>query len=258
MSDWYGTKSTNAALEAGLDLEMPGPSVFRGARLTEAFNRKEISEKTLDAAVTNVLAMIDRTATSHSDKEEKSRVCDQTKSVALRTAAEGMVLLKNDNNMLPLKITDDLKVALIGAAAIKPSMTGGGSACAKPQYVKTPLQCFQNACKDRNQVSFSYGVNPHHAVPIMPVGITQSRDGTPGFNVDYFLDDSEKPVLSEHIEKPVVVMLGKLKPGLTQTGFYYVMETTVTVNNSGNHKLAVQATGDFALSIDGAEVSLIA
>lgn len=254
MSDWYGTKSTTKALKAGLDLEMPGPSVFRGSKLLDAINRKEISEESLDAAVTNVLTMIDRTAGSHSDKEEESVICDRTSAIALRTASEGIVLLKNNQSILPLEVKANLSVALIGAAAVTPSMTGGGSACAKPQYLHTPLQCFQDACKDPKQVSFAQGVNSHYVVPLMPIDLMQARDGLPGVSVDYYLDGSTTPIYSERSEQPVVVMLGRVKPGLSQTGFYFIIETTLTVKTSGNHKMAVQATGEFTLLVDGAEV----
>lgn len=250
MSDWYGTKSTIEALQAGLDLEMPGPSVYRGSKLVQAIERKEISEEALNAAVTNVLTMIDRTTASHSDKEEQSLICDRTSAMALRAASEGIVLLKNDNNILPLDMTGNLKVALIGAAAVDPSITGGGSACARPQYIHTPLKCFQNACQDPEQVSFVHGVNAHHVIPLMPSSMMQSRDGLSGVTVDYFLDGSDTPIYSEHSEQPAVVMLGRLKPGLSQTGFYFVMETTIMANKSGKHKLAVQATGEFTLSVD--------
>ncbi|KAJ5929911.1 hypothetical protein N7466_005404 [Penicillium verhagenii] len=254
MSDWYGTKTT-LALNAGLDLEMPGPSVFRGSKLMDAINDKRISEESLDAAVTNVLTMIDRTITSQSNKKEESPICNRTSAMALKTASEGIVLLKNERNILPLESNDNIStVALIGAAAIRPSTTGGGSACAKPQYLKTPLQCFQDVYTDPKQVSFAYGVNSNDVVPVMPVGIMQARNGLPGANVDYYLDESDRVIYSEHSEQPVVVMLGKLKPGLTQNGFYFAIETTVTVRESGNHKLAVQATGEFSLSVDGIEI----
>ncbi|CAG8196400.1 unnamed protein product [Penicillium olsonii] len=254
MSDWYGTKSTTEALDAGLDLEMPGPSVFRGAKLVDAINRKEVSEESVDTAVHNVLTMIDRTAGSHSDKEEESLVCDRTSAMALKAASEGIVLLKNDHYALPLKMAEKPRIALIGSAAIKPSITGGGSACANPQYIKTPLQCFQDACEHPEQVSFAYGVNPHYVVPLMPIDMMQSRNGSPGVNVDYYLDGNDTPVYSEQSEQPVVVMLGKLKPNLTQHGFYFVMETTVKAKTSGIHKLAVQATGEFTLLIEDVEV----
>jgi beta-glucosidase len=90
----------------------------------------------------------------------------------------------------------------------------------------------------------------------MPVNMMKSREGLPGVTVDYFLDGSDSPVYSEISDQPVVVMLGRLKPGLTQTGFHFIMETTITANQSGNHTLAVQATGEFTLCVDGIEVSL--
>lgn len=255
MSDWYGTKSTTEALESGLDLEMPGPSVFRGAKLLDAIHRQEISESSVDTAVQNILKMIDRTVDSHSDKKEESIICDRTSAMALRAASEGIILLKNDQKTLPLKMAEYPKIALVGAAATNPSITGGGSACAKPQYIHTPLQCFQEACESPEQVSFAYGVNPHHAIPLMPVEMMRTRDNLPGVDVDYYLDGTDKPMYSEKSEQPLVVMLGRVKPNLTQNGFYFVIETTITVNTSGNHKLAVQATGDFTLSVDDIEVS---
>ncbi|KAJ5280891.1 hypothetical protein N7478_006263 [Penicillium angulare] len=254
MSDWYGTKSTVKALEAGLDLEMPGISVFRGSKLLDAVNRNEVSQEILDAAVSNVLTMIDRTAASHSDKGEESLVCKQTSSMALRVASEGIVLLKNDHDTLPIELSNKPKVALIGAAAIKPSVTGGGSACAKPQYVHTPLDCIRAAYGDDDQVSFAYGVNSNHAVPPMPTHILQTCDGLPGVSVDYFLDGSDTPVFSEHSKKAEVVLLGRLKPGLKQNGFFFVIDTNITVDTSGNHKLAVQATGEFELFVDGVKI----
>jgi beta-glucosidase len=220
----------------------------------QAIRRKEIPEEALNTAVANVLTMIDRTAVSHSDKDEQSLICHSTSAMALRTASEGIILVKNENNVLPLDMSGNLKVALIGAAAVNPSITGGGSACARPQYIHTPLSCFQNASEKLEQVSFVHGVNSHHIIPLMPTNMMQSRNGHFGVTVDYFLDGSDTPVYSEESEQPVVVMLGKLKPGLTQTGFYFIMETTVTADRSGNHTLAVQATGDFTLCVDGMEV----
>ncbi|KAJ5738042.1 hypothetical protein N7493_001197 [Penicillium malachiteum] len=254
MSDWYGTKSTNGALEAGLDLEMPGPSVFRGSKLVDAINRDEITEKSLNSAVANVLQLIDRTATADIGKKEQSIICDRTSSMALKAASEGIVLLKNNQNVLPLKMTSKPKIALIGTAAVKPSITGGGSACAKPQYLRTPLQCFQHACEDPEQISFAHGINSRYAVPSMPIDMMKARDGLPGVNIEYYLDGEEVPVYSERSEQPNVVMLGRLKPGLPQNGFYYVIETNITVKTSGTHKFAVQATGEFTLSVDGAEI----
>ena len=50
MSDWFGTKSTAAAANAGLDLEMPGPSMWRGERLVQAVRAGEVSQAVIDAA----------------------------------------------------------------------------------------------------------------------------------------------------------------------------------------------------------------
>jgi beta-glucosidase len=53
----------------------------------------------------------------------------------------------------------------------------------------------------------------------------------------------------------MVFMLGYVHSGLNETGFTYEMTTSLTPNSSGNHTLAVTATGAFQLFVDGKEVS---
>ena len=58
MSDWFGTHSTVAAANAGLDLEMPGPPQYFGEKLAAAVRAGEVAEATLDEKVHRVLALI--------------------------------------------------------------------------------------------------------------------------------------------------------------------------------------------------------
>ena len=61
MSDWYGTHATADAANAGLDLEMPGPSQWFGQKLAQAVRDGEVDEKRLDEMVGRVLAILERT-----------------------------------------------------------------------------------------------------------------------------------------------------------------------------------------------------
>jgi beta-glucosidase len=61
MSDWWGTKSTVASANAGLDLEMPGPGYHFGTRLAEAVEQGEVSEETIEAKTRRLLRLAIRT-----------------------------------------------------------------------------------------------------------------------------------------------------------------------------------------------------
>ena len=60
MSDWYGTRSCLPALEAGLDLEMPGPTIFRGSKVLEKIKNGELDISLLNQRVENVLKLIQK------------------------------------------------------------------------------------------------------------------------------------------------------------------------------------------------------
>jgi beta-glucosidase len=138
MSDWFGVFSTSESLNAGLDLEMPGPTRWRGALVQWALMSKKVTEKTLNDRVTNVLELIDKVKPilgqkhiQHGDTEEKRRLCR-------KVASESIVLLKNEKGILPLSKTSNTTFGLIGPAVHNPALGGGGSADLKSYYRTTP------------------------------------------------------------------------------------------------------------------------
>jgi beta-glucosidase len=100
----YGTYSTSRAINAGLDLEMPGPTRWRGQLLTHALMSNKITQHTVDERVREVLKLV-RHATNTGIPEhapEKSRDVPETADLLRRIAGESIVLLKNEKNVLPL------------------------------------------------------------------------------------------------------------------------------------------------------------
>ena len=147
MSDWWGTYSTSEALNAGLDLEMPGPSVFRGQALAEAVECRKVSLKAVDAAVRNLLQLINRTKAWDNSEPQAWIGTDTKESQALaRTiAADSIVLLKNDKSILPLDKTKKQTYGLIGEHFLYPAVCGGGSSESEPFYISTPLEAMEEA-----------------------------------------------------------------------------------------------------------------
>lgn len=255
MSDWYGTHSGPDALKAGLDLEMPGPSVFRGHRLVTDYNNGLVTMEDIDKAVTGVLTMIGKTARSHSSDAEKVVISKETSDMAREAATEGIVLVKNASGVLPLDVRRAPRIAVVGNAAIEPSVTGGGSACAHPQYIQRPLDCIRKAHPFPEMVGYAKGINPNHTVPTASMDMLATSHGERGVEAEYYNDGNEQAVFRETLDSPQVVMLGFVKPGLNRTGFRFVMKTTLTPKTSGLHTVAVQVTGAYELYVDDQLVS---
>ncbi len=77
MSDWFGTQSTSAAVNAGLDLEMPGPANWRGARLLKAVEEGEVAEATIYTNVLRLLHLIERTGVFEHPQTEPEQAIDR-------------------------------------------------------------------------------------------------------------------------------------------------------------------------------------
>lgn len=105
MSDWYGTYSTVEAVQAGLDLEMPGPPRFRGEPLKFSVETEKVRAHILDERVRTVLEFVKTCAASGVKEGQEERAEDTPETAALlrKIAGESIVLLKNEGNILPLK-----------------------------------------------------------------------------------------------------------------------------------------------------------
>ena len=128
ISDWYGTYSTTPALKAGLDLEMPGPSKWRGDKLFKAVQAGDVSEALVNMSVSRILTLAKKLGCfEHPDERPEVEAVDPERDAFIAdAAADGMVLLKNDNDLLPL--SPKASIALIGYHAKIVSLGGGGSA----------------------------------------------------------------------------------------------------------------------------------
>jgi beta-glucosidase len=255
ISDWYGTHSCIPAIMAGLDLEMPGPSVFRGAKLVEAVKNGRLNQTVLDDRVANVLKLVEQTKSSHSTAPEESLFDESANQLAKQVGMEGIILLQNRNSILPLVGSE--RLAIIGAAATAPPISGGGSAAAPPQYVKCPADFIKALHSQPDFVETSAGVMVHVTIPTVSQELIFAHDGKNGVDVRYFNDGDITPVLEESQPLPEVVMLGQIKPGLKADAFSYEITTTLIPRTTGLHTIGIQATGSFVLKINGENVSAL-
>ena len=123
MSDWGAVSDRVAGVAAGLDLEMPSSQGINDCKIVEAVRSGELDEKHLDRVCERILKLVLR-CTEHAHPETPWNLEEQH-VLATRMAEDCMVLLKNEDQLLPLKRS--MKVAFIGEFAAKPRFQGGGS-----------------------------------------------------------------------------------------------------------------------------------
>ncbi|WP_258168984.1 glycoside hydrolase family 3 protein [Paenibacillus sp. AR247] len=139
MSDWTAVHDRLKSLRAGLDLEMPGPAKYNAVKLVSAVRSGELDESVLDASVRRMLELVAKVTAAAGSKEARQPWdVDAHHELARRAAAESIVLLKNENGILPLAAGKLRLLAVIGQKAKKPRYQGGGSARVTPTRLDIP------------------------------------------------------------------------------------------------------------------------
>lgn len=141
MSDWGAVHSTDPTALSGMDVEMPN-GAFTGSDLLDSVKAGRVPESVIDDKVVRILrAMM---ATGLFDRKifvDGSWVdSPQNRGIALQAAREGIVLLKNDNGVLPLDRNKIKTLAVIGPNAAVARVGGGGSSVVSPFYKVSPLE----------------------------------------------------------------------------------------------------------------------
>ncbi len=169
MSDWFGTYTTAAAIKNGLDIEFPGPTRWRTrALVSHSLNsREQITTEDVDDRVRQVLKMIkfvvdnlEKTGIVENGPESTSNNTKETSDLLREIAADSIVLLKNKNNILPLKKEDNIIV--IGPNAKAKTSSGGGSASMNSYYVVSPYEGIVN--KLGKEVDYTVGAYSHKSI----------------------------------------------------------------------------------------------
>lgn len=128
MSDWGAVSERVEGVKAGLDLEMPGGVAHNDKKIVEAVQNGTLDMKDLDKVVLRVLELIKKA--SEKVKENYDFDIKKNHELARKAAAQSAVLLKNNDNLLPLNKSS--KIAVIGEMAKRPRYQGSGSSLINP------------------------------------------------------------------------------------------------------------------------------
>lgn len=136
VSDWGAVNSRVDGLKNGNDLEMPYSGGYNDKKIVDAVKSGELDEKILDKAVDRLIDIILNAA----KVEKKPYFTNVHHAVAKEVALGSITLLKNKDNILPLK--DKSKtVAVIGEMAIDPRYQGAGSSLVNPTKKENAYDC---------------------------------------------------------------------------------------------------------------------
>lgn len=142
VTDWGGSNDHALGVQNGSTLEMPAPGGDAVRELMQAVQSGKITEADVDARLDELLTLVFDT---HAAVQSHSRTfdADAHHALARRAAAESIVLLKNENDLLPL--AEGAKVAVIGDFAQTPRYQGAGSSAVNSIKVDTFLDCLKES-----------------------------------------------------------------------------------------------------------------
>ena len=165
MSDWNATHSTEKAALAGLDLEMGTVKDnyndwYFADPLIKAVKEGTIKESLVDEKVANILRVMFKTKMFNAKNRVTGSInTKEHQMAAYRSAVESIVLLKNENNLLPLNTTSLKSVAVIGDNATRKHCSGGLSSEIKTVYEITPLQAITKKFGNSLKINYAQGYN---------------------------------------------------------------------------------------------------
>ncbi|WP_449396945.1 glycoside hydrolase family 3 C-terminal domain-containing protein [Devosia riboflavina] len=242
MSDWFGSHSTAETVNAGLDLEMPGPARDRGQKLIDAVNSGEVSSETLDKRVAAMLRLMGRVGSldDHRPHQEQANDRPEHRALIRRAGAEAAVLLKN-NGALPLK--PESRIAVIGPNAKRAQIMGGGSAQLNAHYRVSPWEGLV-AQLGEDQLTYAVGCGNDRFEPLLRGTLT----------VEYF--DNEKltgePVHVGTQEDAQAFWIGNVADGkVDPLHFSARVRATYRPEKSGTHRVGIYSAGFAKVFVDG-------
>ena len=169
VSDWGGCRDDEEAVLNGLDIEMGTWTNGLSGAASDGYRQYHMADpylkglregkyttKELDDKVRRILRTIFRTS-MRPEPNYGRFVCPEHYQAAREISAAGVVLLKNDDNALPLQVPEGGKILVVGENAVKFMVVGGGSSNLKTAYEVNPLEGLKNAFGDKAEVVWARG-----------------------------------------------------------------------------------------------------
>jgi beta-glucosidase len=236
---------------------MPGPTRLRGALAELAVSTRKVTRAVIDERARQVLNFVNLASKAEVSAVESGRDFPEDRKLNRRLASEGIVLLKNDSNTLPLDpASKHIKsIALIGPNMKTTAFCGGGSAWLDPYYTVTPFDGITAKLPPDVDVMYELGAHAFSFIPALEAPIVHTPEGAPGLRMRFFREPpslgTDREVIHETTMKDAVwQLMGFTHPNLEKL-FYADVEADLVAPDTGLFEFGLPVYGTASLFIDG-------
>jgi beta-glucosidase len=255
VSDWGANHTTVESVKGGLDVEMPGPAKYYGDLLVAAVRNWQVDEAVVDEAARRIL----RTIAKSGKLDDPTRLppgavnTPDHQALARELAEESIVLLKNENQVLPLSTDEITSITIIGPNATEARIGGGGSSYLEPPYRVSPLEALRAKLGDTIDVGYEQGCDNHVRPPLLkPEYVIPAKGEGNGLWGEYFdnIDLSGEPV-TEAVEPKLDHWWFHSPEGISEEKFSARWTGTLTAPDTGRYLFQLVTTGTGRVYLDG-------
>lgn len=264
VSDWASTYDGVAAANAGLDLEMPAGDFMNKKNLLPAIKNGAVKESVINDKVRRLLSTYDRFGYLSNAKINQNFTLDAAyvRQVALDSARGGMVLLKNQDNILPINLQKAKKIAVIGPNGDAVMSGGGGSSFTTPLHPLSFLTSFTQMAGTSAKITYEKGTFVGAPLPegifnSFPFYIYKNGQKVQGAHAQFFAGKAlEGKALLERDFDSIKLENGQLwdNPGVPKTQFSIRFTSYFTPEKSGYYSLAGKGDDGYRILLDDVEV----
>lgn len=254
LTDWNVDINTYDAAMNGLDLEM-GTDVasyddyYLAKPLLKMVQDGKVPEAIVDDKVRRILRVQYSIGMQDENRLPGERNTKAHQQAAKDIAAAGVILLKNEESVLPFTQSALKNVLVLGPNADKKHGTGGGSSEVKSLYEVTPLEGLRNKLGDDVNIE----VMRARSSVLSPIAsdyvASRHWTGTPAWNISFYESAGREKVLSESW-----IVDSQFSPENTTDEQFITMKATIKPLKTGEHTLQLEHEGAFELFIDGKSV----
>ncbi|KAI0074669.1 beta-glucosidase [Panus rudis PR-1116 ss-1] len=265
MSDWFGVYSIDHAYNNGLDLEMPGTNKWRTLNLVNrSIESRKITVRTVKQRAKKVLELVQKCAQGapeilDGDGLEYTRESEKDRALMRSLAAQSVVLLKNENGLLPLKPKEQglKKVAIVGGNAKAVVYSGGGSASLKPSFFVSPYDGIVEALGPDIEYTYSEGARATLTTPTLDYDIF-TQDGKRGWIGEWFAHENDasmtpvgQPIKTQFIDETKIFISTSYPEGITKRWTLKLRGNLKPREKDGLFEFGLTAAGRAKLYVDG-------
>ncbi|HRW54348.1 MAG TPA: glycoside hydrolase family 3 C-terminal domain-containing protein [Phycisphaerae bacterium] len=262
VSDWGAVHETIGPANHGLDLEMDTATptgVFWGhGKLLEAVKSGKVTEAAIDEKLRRILRVMIAAGVMERRGEAEDVDLVEHRALARKIAAEGIVLLKNDDNLLPLDRKAVSTIAVLGPNHAVARMGGGGSSHVASRYSVSPLDGIRNVGGASVNVVGVAGVLSADQYPPTPAAWLSTPSGeSGGLKAEYFnnMKLEGEPVLTRK-DATVDFHWGNAAPAPEVSADRFSVRWTgrLTVPTGGDWEIGLASDDGSRLYINGERV----